>query len=61
MTNCDVQENFEAVVEDCDRALKIKPLFTKALERRHRANVALERLEDALVGGSPIYLSRLWF
>jgi len=41
---------WDRVLADCDEALKLDPVYTKALNRRAEALEALEQLEDALRG-----------
>lgn len=42
------QQDYEAVIADCDRALKLDPLYQKALDRRGRAYEGQQRIEAAL-------------
>ena len=41
---------WDRVLADCDMALKLDPVYTKALNRRAEAHENMEQLEDALRG-----------
>lgn len=41
---------WDRVLADCDMALKLDPVYTKALNRRAEALESMEQLEDALRG-----------
>ena len=41
---------WDRVLADCDTALKLDPIYTKALNRRAEALEAMDQLEDALRG-----------
>lgn len=41
---------WDRVLEDCEMALKLDPVYTKALNRRAEALEAMDQLEDALRG-----------
>jgi hypothetical protein len=41
---------YELVVEDCDVAVRLDPLYIKVINRRGTALEALERYEEALYG-----------
>lgn len=43
-------KNYEAVVSDADKGLKLKPDYVKLLLRRAQANEALGHLEKAFEG-----------
>jgi tetratricopeptide (TPR) repeat protein len=43
-------EDYEATVEDCTEALKLKPEYTKVLVRRMQSLEKLERYDEALEG-----------
>jgi len=46
---------WDRVLADCDMALKLDPVYTKALNRRAEALEAMDQLEDALRG--PLFVS----
>ena len=46
---------WDRVLADCDMALNLDPLYTKALNRRAEALEAMDQLEDALRG--PLFVS----
>ena len=41
---------WDRVLADCDMALKLDPVYTKALNRRAEALEAMDQFEDALRG-----------
>lgn len=51
---------WDRVLADCDMALKLDPVYTKALNRRAEALEAMDQLEDALRGPLFVVLSLLF-
>ena len=44
------QEEYEASLKDCNKAIKLNEKYVKAYLRRATANEKLDKLEDALQG-----------
>lgn len=47
-------EEFELVVEDCDKALKLNPKYVKVLIRRYQANEKLDKIDEALTDAKSV-------
>ena len=48
---------WDRVLADCDMALKLDPVYTKALNRRAEALESMDQLEDALRGPPSVSIS----